>query len=727
MIYKGKGTATDPDNYRGILVSDHLGKILTSLLQAHLNTTYEKAVGVSQYGAVKHRGTAMASLVVRSFLDLCSVRSWSCFVLFVDLSKAFDYAIREVVMGWMPDAITASIEEKRALLEKLGVPERASRHLAEWIDTTGGLLALSGADPAVCELVTSLHHGAWFRLPGDEPYIVSVSGGRQGCKLGALVFNLIYSLALLMLRQELLDLGIILWVTNAPSFAFWGTQATLTSWAADERSSPVFEVTYVDDECIFFAASSARAMMLAIPKLMRCLCMTFQYFGFQINWKPGKTESFVILRGHRSVQYMQQIRDNNMTIKIADPSIALRVVSEYKHLGSMVSRDGNLVPDAVHRSCTAMASYCPLSAKIFACRRIARQVRIRLFMSLVVSRLLYNVHVWSHMPKKAYAKLNAVYMRGLRRIADAARFRATGHGSDLSVRQALDLPSLQCLIAQRRLLLLSSLLRSAPPHLISLLSLPAGAAGKKLPWVQLVLRDLDLFYRFHETRVQELGPPSEHPERWEAFIIRFPGQWKSSVKRLHLPEMQFDAPGEQTPLPAPLARFTCPTCSSHFPSEQALASHRRAKHGDRTPFQAFLPASGVCPVCRLKFSSRPRLLAHAIETRRRGRRKTLCSDFFQAGLVAALPQAEIDAANRADRLLRGEAQKRGLTQPRSTQPVKKRAVSSTVPPHASSPETGFSYLEDVPPPPNAVAWEAIRPTKRLRTKVSLDVVALAQA
>ncbi|CAK0824310.1 unnamed protein product [Prorocentrum cordatum] len=275
VIYKGKGMATDPDNYRGILVSDHLAKILTSLLQAHLNATYEKAVGVSQYGAVKHRGTAMASLVVRSFLDLCSARSWSCFVLFVDLSKAFDYAIREVVMGWMPDASSASLEEKRALLEKLGVPERASHHLAEWIDKTGGLLALSGADPAVCELVTSLHHGAWFRLPRDEPYVVSVSGARQGCKLGALVFNMIYSLALLMLKQELLDLGIILWVTNAPSSAFWGTQTTTTSCAADERLSPVFEVTYVDDECIFLAASSARAMMLAIPKLMSCLCTAF--------------------------------------------------------------------------------------------------------------------------------------------------------------------------------------------------------------------------------------------------------------------------------------------------------------------------------------------------------------------------------------------------------------------------------------------------------------------
>ena len=56
MIYKGKGTATDPDNYRGILVSDHIGKILTSLLQDRLHDLYLRVVGPSQFGAVKHVG-----------------------------------------------------------------------------------------------------------------------------------------------------------------------------------------------------------------------------------------------------------------------------------------------------------------------------------------------------------------------------------------------------------------------------------------------------------------------------------------------------------------------------------------------------------------------------------------------------------------------------------------------------------------------------------------------
>ena len=30
VLYKGKGTTSDPDNYRGILVSDHVSKFLTA-------------------------------------------------------------------------------------------------------------------------------------------------------------------------------------------------------------------------------------------------------------------------------------------------------------------------------------------------------------------------------------------------------------------------------------------------------------------------------------------------------------------------------------------------------------------------------------------------------------------------------------------------------------------------------------------------------------------------
>ena len=82
----------------------------------------------------------MASLTVRAFMDMCMIRNLSCFVLFIDFSKAFDLAIREVVMGWMESMKSKPDSEKEMLLGLLGVPAAASGRLVQWINDTGGLL-----------------------------------------------------------------------------------------------------------------------------------------------------------------------------------------------------------------------------------------------------------------------------------------------------------------------------------------------------------------------------------------------------------------------------------------------------------------------------------------------------------------------------------------------------------------------------------------------------------
>ena len=142
-------------------------------------------------------------------------------MLLIDLSKAFDYAGREVIMGWMPSMSAEPIAVKAEFLRSLGVDLDAGTELAEWIDHTGGLLLSSGADPAVCALVASLHNNSWFKLPNDQKFLVSISGGRQGCKLGAPVFNLIYSVARKRVREDLGKHNIVLLVRARTNMQFW--------------------------------------------------------------------------------------------------------------------------------------------------------------------------------------------------------------------------------------------------------------------------------------------------------------------------------------------------------------------------------------------------------------------------------------------------------------------------------------------------------------------------
>ena len=53
-----------------------------------------------QHGAVAFKGTDFASHIIATAIDLAALLRLSIFVLFVDLTKAFDRVIRQHPLGW---------------------------------------------------------------------------------------------------------------------------------------------------------------------------------------------------------------------------------------------------------------------------------------------------------------------------------------------------------------------------------------------------------------------------------------------------------------------------------------------------------------------------------------------------------------------------------------------------------------------------------------------------
>ena len=72
---------------------------MTSLLKDQLDEPYLKALPNAQSGRVRNRSTRFVCHTVRLFLDFCRTTHRSVFVLFLDLTKAFDFIVREFVMG----------------------------------------------------------------------------------------------------------------------------------------------------------------------------------------------------------------------------------------------------------------------------------------------------------------------------------------------------------------------------------------------------------------------------------------------------------------------------------------------------------------------------------------------------------------------------------------------------------------------------------------------------
>eukprot|EP00973_Karenia_brevis_P064382 8945647-Karenia_brevis.AAC.1 len=84
------------------------------------------------------------------------MRALSAAVIFIDLSKAFDFAIREILLGWRSSYNISKI----SWLQRMGLSKAAAEAAAQAIDSIGGLLETLGMPEGALNLMGSLHEGS---------------------------------------------------------------------------------------------------------------------------------------------------------------------------------------------------------------------------------------------------------------------------------------------------------------------------------------------------------------------------------------------------------------------------------------------------------------------------------------------------------------------------------------------------------------------------------------
>jgi hypothetical protein len=203
------------------------------------------------------------------------------------------------------------------------------------------------------------------------------------------------------------------------------------------------------------ASKSATYLCESLPVIVVIVHETMAQFGLHTNWGPQKSEAMLTLRGSGSTELYAQIWKQEIpsipVVGIHDINF-IRVVMSYKYLGSILSEKLARNADAIRRTRLAMASYAPIATKVFGSSCISTTLKVALAFSLVFSRLLYGVQTWQSVTKWCYEKLNGTYMRVLRRIAGLHFEKGKKCISNTEVRRTLCIPSLECLIMQRRLL-----------------------------------------------------------------------------------------------------------------------------------------------------------------------------------------------------------------------------------------------------------------------------------
>lgn len=358
-----------------------------------LDEGYHEYSPQSQCGAVRAKGGDFATHLLRVLLYYAESHGRSIAILFVDLVKAFDRIIREVVLGWC-DAKAGSEQ-----LMDFGFTACQAAELAGKIDKGTIFLEIS-AHPHVVAPLKSMHTRSWFQAIGCVEYLVVGKGGRQGCRFGGMIFNLCYARASRRFYKHAEAEDIPARFACEPG----GCSAGAPPCRENLAEAIVFDVTFVGDEVFVVMAARPRTLTHKFRRAIALLCESFQHYGMTINWKPAKTEAIIKYRGKTAKAETLTLcsaatakrfpagKRRRVSRKAPSTRVNVNVVSQYKHLGCIVDGSGSLLPEARNRERTPLNAFVPLAKRILWQKSLGRPRRIRLAWSLVTSRLFFGVH-----------------------------------------------------------------------------------------------------------------------------------------------------------------------------------------------------------------------------------------------------------------------------------------------------------------------------------------------
>ena len=130
------------------------------------------------------------------------------------------------------------------------------------------MLSEASLHPGVLHLLRDLHDGTWFQLDGG--YLIETNlGSRQGCKFGAVIFNLMYCRALDDLRLALRNEGLLSVFSYCPEAAQWCHMACKKDGTPlVTETYEMCDITYVDDECLCLDAGSNYELLEKLPRVL---------------------------------------------------------------------------------------------------------------------------------------------------------------------------------------------------------------------------------------------------------------------------------------------------------------------------------------------------------------------------------------------------------------------------------------------------------------------------
>ena len=513
--------------------------------------------------------------------------------LALDVIGAFDAVIREAVFEH--EQVDYRVA---AALSKLGFGPETMHELAKAV-AAGSILAEAGMSRHAVALLQQAHETTWVTTQGLQIPTVTLTGSRAGDPLGDLIYNFLAAKVSCEVDAELEQRGLRSVLPPAP--------VPLQRMSGDEPMV-MPEASFVDDVMIFVVACDAINLLAKLAAVASVVVDVYSRRGLCLNFKAGKTEALIRLRGAESKRAYASLvlgLGGELLLKIADcKTQLLRVVPWYRHMGGIIHPDGRMRLEVRARAAAmhdALRNLRPTMRR----HTLSKDVKLHLAGALCHSRLMFNSAVWSVLKPSDLRKVNSAYMAPLR----AATSMQNVETNEERYTNQCVLDASACESAQNHLRreLLAYVVRLFTNKHTVILRLIALNLNAKAGWATRVRDALSALWRASAALQKSMPDPFADLERWLQVIADNPRAWRPVFRTAPFAANSCSkgGPAGQHDI---IDQYVCP-CGKVFHDRASLLCHQAGKHGYNNPFKRKIDSS-ICLGCSKQFHTPWRIFRH---------------------------------------------------------------------------------------------------------------------
>ena len=380
-LYKGKGDAAMPTNYRAIVITDIISKVFTRAIYNQLYEEVDGKILESQAGFRCKRSLNDHVFVMRQLMEAAREYDKPLHAAFIDIEKAYDGIPRLALL---------------AVLKRYGVSER------------------------LCQLISMLYNktSARVRIGDEESDLFDIETGvKQGCILSTLLFNIYMDFVMRQVIPSIVDRGVVWHVRDDLDPMVRKEKGRLDEEAPKGWHQLIINhLLYADDTTL--VASSYEELI----SMVEMLDGEFDRWGLRVSIKKTVIASFNDRRKDRSDFYLRGS---------LIPNIPNKKEKSFRFLGSLLDfQEGSSEPDMMRRIHLAQGVVRRLGESVWRLPGISLGAKLETVKKMVLPVLLHGCETWN-LNDKALSKLEGFMSRVLARVM---RIKRTDHVAHAEIR-----------------------------------------------------------------------------------------------------------------------------------------------------------------------------------------------------------------------------------------------------------------------------------------------------